>query len=90
MKQMAEPDACCGSGGSFLLTQYGASKEIAQRQVIDFNKTDAERVVTGCPAYMMQLLDHVGRFAQGQKINHCIFLLGESCGRERKGVKVNG
>ena len=88
-KEMAKPDACCGSGGSYLLTHYDTSKEIAQRKVADINQTQADQVTTGCPACMMQLLDHVGRFGRGQKIAHYISLLAESYRREKSGGNGN-
>jgi len=84
-KEMAKPDACCGSGGSYLLTHYDTSKTIAQRKVADINQTKADQVTTGCPACMMQLLDHVGRFGKDQKIAHYVSLLAESYRREKKG-----
>ena len=84
-KEMAKPDACCGCGGSYLLTHYDTSQEIAQRKVADINQTQADQVTTGCPACMMQLLDHVGRFGRGQKIVHYISLLAESYRRGKSG-----
>jgi glycolate oxidase iron-sulfur subunit len=84
-KEMAKPDACCGSGGSYLLTHYDTSKTIAQRKVADINQTKADQVTTGCPACMMQLLDHVGRFGKAQKVAHYVSLLAESYRREKRG-----
>ncbi len=82
-REMAKPDACCGSGGSYLLTHYETSKSIAKRKVDDINRTLADYVTTGCPACMMQLLDHVGHFGRGQKIRHYISLLAESYKKEK-------
>jgi glycolate oxidase iron-sulfur subunit len=85
-REMSKPDACCGSGGSYLLTHYETSKNIAKRKVADINQTQADYVTTGCPACMMQLLDHVGRFGNGQKIKHYISLLAESYRKEKQGA----
>ncbi len=87
-KEMGKPDACCGSGGSYLLTHYDTSRDIAQRKVVDINRTGAEQVLTGCPACMMQLLDHIGRFGHGQKTRHYISLLAEAY-RNEKGTRTH-
>ncbi len=84
LTEMSKPDACCGSGGSYLLTHFDTSKSIAQRKVEDINKTGAPTVTTGCPACMMQLLDQVNRFGKGQKVKHYISLLAESYRKEKE------
>jgi glycolate oxidase iron-sulfur subunit len=84
LKEMAKPDACCGSGGSYVLTHFGTATEIAKRKVDDVNKTGAETVTTGCPACMMQLMDNVHRFGQGQEIKHYVSLLAESYRKEHE------
>jgi glycolate oxidase iron-sulfur subunit len=83
-KEMSKPDACCGSGGSFVLTHFGTSTEIAKRKVEDANQTAADTVTTGCPACMMQLLDNLHRFGQGQQVRHYVSLLAESYRKENE------
>lgn len=82
-KEMSKPDACCGSGGSYVLTHFGTATDIAKRKVDDANRTEADTVATGCPACMMQLLDNLNRFGQGQKVRHYISLLAESYRKEK-------
>jgi glycolate oxidase iron-sulfur subunit len=82
LKEMSKPDACCGSGGSYVLTHFGTATEIAKRKVEDANRTEADTVTTGCPACMMQLMDNVHRFGKGQEIRHYISVLAESYRRE--------
>lgn len=82
-KEMAAPDACCGSGGSFVLTHFETSTKIAQKKVDDVNHTGAKTVATGCPACMMQLLDNVQRFGRGQAVKHFVSLLAESYRNEK-------
>jgi glycolate oxidase iron-sulfur subunit len=82
-KEMSKPDACCGSGGSYLLTHFGTASEIAKRKVDDANHTSADTVATGCPACMMQMLDNLNRYGQGQKVRHYISLLAESYRNEK-------
>jgi glycolate oxidase iron-sulfur subunit len=83
LKEMAKPDACCGSGGSYVLTHFGTATEIAKRKVEDASKTGADTVTTGCPACMMQLMDNVHRFGKGQEIRHYVSVLAESYRREK-------
>ena len=84
-KELSQPDACCGSGGSYVLTHFGTSTEIAKRKVEDVNRTMADTVTTGCPACMMQLFDNVHRFGQGQQVRHYVSLLAESYRKEKEG-----
>lgn len=83
LKEMSKPDACCGSGGSYVLTHFGTATEIAKRKVEDANRTKADTVTTGCPACMMQLMDNVHRFGNGQEIKHYVSLLAESYRKEK-------
>jgi glycolate oxidase iron-sulfur subunit len=82
LKEMSKPDACCGSGGSYVLTHFGTATEIAKRKVDDANGTEATTITTGCPACMMQLFDNVHRFGKGQEIRHYISVLAESYRKE--------
>jgi glycolate oxidase iron-sulfur subunit len=85
-KEMSKPDACCGSGGSYLLTHFSTASEIAKRKVEDANRTEADTITTGCPACMMQLLDNLHRFGRGQHVRHYISLLAESYRNEKSGT----
>ncbi len=82
-KEMAAPDACCGSGGSYVLSHYKTSSTIGQKKAEDIKNTQADTVSTGCPACMMQLLDNVNRCGGTQDVVHYISLLAESYRKER-------
>jgi glycolate oxidase iron-sulfur subunit len=82
-KEMSAPDACCGSGGSYVLTHFGTSTDIAERKVHDVSRTGADMVATGCPACMMQLFDNIHRFGEKQQVRHYVSLLAESYRREK-------
>jgi glycolate oxidase iron-sulfur subunit len=82
-KEMSAPDACCGSGGSFVLSHYETSAAIGKKKAEDINRTQADTVSTGCPACMMQLLDNVNRCNGQQEVVHFISLLAESYRKER-------
>ena len=82
---MPQSDACCGSGGSYVLTHLDTSTDIARRKLENAGKTGARTIATGCPACMMQLLDNVNRFGDGQAVTHYISLPARSYGNERNG-----
>jgi glycolate oxidase iron-sulfur subunit len=88
-KEMAKPDACCGSGGSYALTHPGTSSEIAKRKAADAASTRATTVTTGCPACMMQLLDSTQRFGSKQRVRHYISLLADAYRGEHKREEAN-
>jgi glycolate oxidase iron-sulfur subunit len=82
-KEMAQPDACCGSGGSYVLTHFGTATDIAHRKVDDIQHTGADTVATGCPACMMQLFDNIHRFGNTQQVRHYVSILAESYRNEK-------
>jgi len=81
-KEMSAPDACCGSGGSYVLSHYETSSAIGRKKAEDINRTAADTVSVGCPACMMQLLDNVHRAGGQQEVVHYISLLAESYRKE--------
>ncbi|MBV5317921.1 MAG: (Fe-S)-binding protein [Desulfobulbaceae bacterium] len=82
-KEMSAPDACCGSGGSYVLSHYETSSIIGRKKAEDIKRTAADTVSVGCPACMMQLLDNVHRAGGQQEVVHYISLLAESYRKER-------
>ncbi len=82
-REMSAPDACCGSGGSYVLSHYQTSSNIGKKKAEDIDRTKADTVSVGCPACMMQLLDNVNRFGSRQEVVHYISLLAESYRREK-------
>ena len=77
-KEMKAPDACCGSGGSFVLTHFETAANIGKKKADDIVQTGAEAVATGCPACMMQLNDILSRNGDKVEVKHSIELYAES------------
>jgi glycolate oxidase iron-sulfur subunit len=77
-KEMAKPDACCGSGGSYFLTHAETSGSISESKATDAAATGASTITTGCPACMMQLLDSTHRYGSKQRVRHYVSLLAEA------------
>jgi glycolate oxidase iron-sulfur subunit len=75
--EMAEPDACCGMGGTFNLQHYAISSNIGdlkRKQIVD---TGAAVVATGCPACMMQISDRLSRHKDPLLVCHPIEILAQ-------------
>ncbi len=76
--EMAEPDRCCGCGGSFNLQHYGLSKEIGARKRDNIVSSGAQIVATGCPACMMQMSDMLSQNKNQIAVKHVVELYAET------------
>lgn len=79
LTEMAEPDACCGMGGTYFLGQIELSRQIQQRKAEDVLRTGAPLMATGCPGCIMHLQDGLRRAHHPEvHVRHVIELLAES------------
>ncbi|OIP91142.1 MAG: (Fe-S)-binding protein [Syntrophobacteraceae bacterium CG2_30_61_12] len=78
LKEMAQPDWCCGLGGSFNLEHYELSSGIGRRKRDQVAATGCTVVATGCPACMLQLHDMLSRAHDRIRVKHAIELYAES------------
>lgn len=53
--KMADYDECCGFAGSFALKNRELSKEISKNKAINIQNTNADFVITSCPACILGL-----------------------------------
>ncbi|MGO0122624.1 (Fe-S)-binding protein [Desulfothermobacter acidiphilus] len=84
-RPLREPERCCGNAGAFSLTHYPLSRRILSYKLEDIANTDAQVVLTGCPACRMQLLDGITQKGMPQVVWHTVELLARACGFERRG-----
>jgi glycolate oxidase iron-sulfur subunit len=77
-KEMAEPDWCCGMGGSFNLQYYDISKSIGRQKAEQIQATGADVLATGCPACMIQISDMLSQAGAKIAVRHPIELFAES------------
>jgi len=68
-REMPEADWCCGGAGSYALTHYDLSMKVLDRKMKNVASTEADFLVTSCPACMIQLSHGVRR--QGLKTKVC-------------------
>jgi len=70
--EMADPDRCCGMGGTFNLQHYDLSKQIGDKKLHSILDTQADVVATCCPACMMQITDLLSRAQASVEVKHVL------------------
>jgi len=78
LKEMVEPDWCCGMGGSFNLQYYEISKGIGRKKAAHIMETGADVLATGCPACMIQISDMLSRAGARIAVRHPVELFSEA------------
>lgn len=77
LKEMSEPDRCCGLGGSFNLQYYEISASIGALKKEQIKSTGSAVVCTGCPACMIQISDMLSQAGETISIKHPIEIYKE-------------
>lgn len=80
--EMAEPNTCCGFGGSFSMYYYNLSRKINDDKIKQVMATEADYVVTGCPGCMVHMKDGINHAKGKQKVLHIIELLAKAYKRD--------
>ena len=78
LKEMVEPDWCCGMGGSFNLQYYEISKGIGSKKAAHIQETGADVLATGCPACMIQISDMLSQSGAKVAVRHPVELFAEA------------
>lgn len=78
LKEMTEPDWCCGMGGSFNLQYYDISKGIGMKKAVQIRETGADVLTTGCPACMIQISDMLSQAGADVAVRHPVELYAEA------------
>jgi glycolate oxidase iron-sulfur subunit len=81
LTEMAEPDWCCGMGGSFNLQYYDISKGIGRKKAEQIIQTGADVLATGCPACMIQISDMLSQAGASISVRHPIELYAQALDR---------
>ena len=69
-REMPEADWCCGGAGSYALAHYDLSQQVLDRKMENLKKTNADILVTSCPACMIQLSYGIRRHGLKTKVRH--------------------
>jgi len=78
LEEMPHPDQCCGSAGSYNVTQNKLSMKILDEKMKDIASTSAELVVTANVGCMLQLRAGMERCGRGVPVKHVVEVL-DSC-----------
>lgn len=76
--EMANPDKCCGMGGSFNLFHYDISTQIGQLKADSIIDTQCPIVASSCPACMMQIADMLSKAETDIKVKHPVELYAKT------------
>ncbi len=69
-RELPEADWCCGGAGSYALTHYDLSQKVLDRKINNLKKTEADILVTSCPACMIQLAWGIRKHGLKTRIFH--------------------
>jgi glycolate oxidase iron-sulfur subunit len=73
--EMAKADYCCGSAGSYNVTETQASLEILSEKMKNARATGAPIIVTANPGCLLQMRAGAKIHATGQEVMHVIEVL---------------
>jgi glycolate oxidase iron-sulfur subunit len=75
---LKEADWCCGSAGTYNLTQPEMARTLQERKVAHIRETGAEAVVTANPGCIIQIVQGLEAAGAPVKVLHFVELLDES------------
>ena len=75
---LAEADRCCGSAGTYNLTQPEMARQLQSRKVAHIRETGAEAVVTANPGCIIQIVQGLEAAGAPVKVLHLVELIDES------------
>ena len=75
---LAEADWCCGSAGTYNVTQPDLARSILERKVANIVRTGADTVVTANPGCLMQIQSGLRQAGHNVRVVHLLDLLDEA------------
>jgi len=78
IKELQESDWCCGSAGTYNLTEPEMARRLLDKKVKNIEATEAELVVTGNPGCLMQIRAGLQQRGLPIKAVHTVDLLAEA------------
>jgi glycolate oxidase iron-sulfur subunit len=77
--EMAESDVCCGSAGSYNLTEPEMAARLQKRKIENILKTGAKLVVTSNPGCILQMQAGLARAGSAVRVIHIADFLLQHC-----------
>jgi len=78
MKELHEADWCCGSAGTYNLTQPEMAGQLQRRKIENIRATGAEAVITANPGCIIQIQQGLAGGARPIRVLHIVELLDEA------------
>jgi glycolate oxidase iron-sulfur subunit len=75
---LVEADWCCGSAGTYNVTQPDLARSILERKVANIVRTGADTVVTANPGCLMQIQSGLRQAGSNVRVVHLLDLLDEA------------
>ena len=75
---LAEADWCCGSAGTYNVTQPDLARSILDRKVANILRSGADTVVTANPGCLMQIQSGLRQAGHKVRVVHLMDLLDEA------------
>ena len=68
--ELPEADICCGSAGSYNLTEPNMAEGLQKRKIKNILKTDADLLVTSNPGCMLQIQSGLKKAGSNMRVQH--------------------
>jgi glycolate oxidase iron-sulfur subunit len=88
--ELREADWCCGSAGTYNLTQPEMATRLQERKVANILATGAKAVVTANPGCIIQIAQGLGARGAGVEVKHIVEILDEAYAEPEPGGRAGG
>ncbi len=78
IREIAEPELCCGSAGVYNLLQPEAARELRDRKVRNLLATGADLVVSSNPGCLLQIADGLEAAGRPMRVAHLMEVMDEA------------
>jgi glycolate oxidase iron-sulfur subunit len=78
IREIADPDICCGSAGVFNLLRPGPARELGERKAANIMATGADLLITANPGCLMQVDSALRRQGRSMALAHTVEVLDAS------------
>jgi glycolate oxidase iron-sulfur subunit len=78
VREIAEPEICCGSAGIYNLLEPEAATQLRDRKVQNILRTDAEVIVSGNPGCLLQIATGLEAAGRPMRIMHLVEVIDQS------------
>jgi len=81
--EIADPDICCGSAGTYNIEQPKIAAELGERKAKAIDATGADALVTGNIGCMTQIANHLAKLGHPLPILHTVQILDRATAKDR-------